>query len=148
MTNDTTPRRPADRPADRPVDPPRPAPAPLPWLLMLGLASLVLLWPLTQLLGLGEGAPRALLVLAVIALGWIGTVGLGRVARPVLVLTLTGLLAGLVLLVLAAVLGDGGRPWWTHPIALVIDTFWGMVAGLLALAVQQLRRPARPEAQR
>ncbi|EWS81489.1 membrane protein [Brachybacterium phenoliresistens] len=127
-----------------PVSGADPAPAPpLPWLLIGGLASLVLLWPITALLGLGSGAPRALILVALIGAIWIGVVGLGRVPRPVLVLALTGLAGGVITLVLAAVLGGSGRPWWTHLVALGMDALWGTIAGLLALAVQQLRGGAR-----
>lgn len=135
-------RDPVSRPA--PVSGTTPAPPPpLPWLLIGGLASLVLLWPITGLLGLGSGAPRALILIALIGVTWIGVVGLGRVPRPVLVLALTGLAGGAITLVLAAVLGGTGRPWWTHLVALGMDALWGTIAGLLALAVQQLRGGAR-----
>lgn len=121
---------------------PSPAVRPaLPWLLILGLSSLALLWPLTALIGIGGGAPRALTIIAVIAVTWIGVVGFARVPRPVLVLTLTGLGHGIIGMAVAAIFGSIDGPIWTVFLALVVDTFWGAVAGLVALAVQQIRKP-------
>lgn len=113
----------------------------LPWLLILGLSSLSLLWPLTQLVGVGDGAPRALTIIAVIAVTWICVVGFGRVSRPVLVLTLTGLGYGIITMVVAVIFGAHDGPIWTVLVALAIDTFWGAIAGLVALAIQQMRKP-------
>lgn len=113
----------------------------LPWLLILGLSSLSLLWPLTSLAGVDEGAPRAFTIMAVIAATWIGVVGLGRVPRPVLVLTLTGIGYGIITVAIGAIFGSFGGPVWTVFVSLVIDTFWGAIAGLIALAVQQIRKP-------
>lgn len=117
---------------------------PLPWLLILGLSSLSLLWPLTALLGLGGGGPRALLIITAIALTWVCVVGFGRVARPILVLLLVGLGHGIITTVVAVVIGGSGRPFFTYPVALAIDAFWGVLAGVLALAIQKLRAPRTP----
>lgn len=113
----------------------------LPWLLIVGLASLSLLWPLTSLIGIGQGAPRALSIIVIVAVTWIAVVGFGRVPRPVLVLALTGLAHGGITMIVAAIFGGADGPIWTVFAALAIDTFWGAVAGLLALAVQQMRKP-------
>jgi hypothetical protein len=113
------------------------------WPLVLGLGSMALLWPLTALTGIGgEGAPRALTVVGLTALVWVGVVGLGRVPRPVLTLTLSGLVFGLVAMGTSVVLGGVGLPGedaaaWTVVPALAMDAFWGFVAGLLALGVQK-----------
>lgn len=115
---------------------------PLPWLLIVGLSSLSLLWPLTELIGIGHGAPRALTIIAVIGATWIGVVGFGRVPRPVLVLTLTGLGHGIIAMTVAVVFGTFGGPIWAVFAGLAIDAFWGAIAGLLALAIQQMRRTA------
>lgn len=115
-------------------------PRPIPWLLILGLSSLSLLWPLTALLGLGSGAPRALIIIAIVGVTWIGVVGFGRVPRPVLVLALTGLGHGVIAMIVAVIFGSFGGAAWTVFAALVIDTFWGTVAGLIALAIQQMRK--------
>lgn len=113
----------------------------MPWLLIVGLASLSLLWPLTQLIGIDSGAPRALTIIAIVAASWIGVVGFGRVPRPVLVLTLTGLGYGIITMLVAATFGSHDGPIWTIFVALVIDTFWGAIAGLVALTIQQMRKP-------
>lgn len=112
----------------------------LPWLLILGMSSLSLLWPLTSLIGIDEGAPRALTIVGIIAATWIGVVGFGRVPRPVLVLTLTGLGYGIVTMATAVIVGSFGAPFWMVLVALVVDTFWGAIAGLIALAIQQMRK--------
>lgn len=112
-----------------------------PWLLIVGLSSLSLLWPLTSLVGIDEGAPRAFTIISVIAVTWIFVVGFGGVPRPVLVLTLTGLGYGVVTMATAAVLGSFGAPIWIVLITLVIDMFWGAIAGLIAFAIQRMRKP-------
>lgn len=115
--------------------------APLPWLLIMGLASLALLWPLTSLWGFAEGAPRALILLALTAAVWVGAVGCGRVRRPVLTLTLTAMLHGVLTVLLGALLtGDGPVPeaarlWILLPV-LVRDAGIGALLGLAALGVQ------------
>lgn len=122
------------------------APA-LPWMLILGLASFSLLWPLTTLLGVGNGAPRALTILGITAAVWIAVVGFGRVRRPVLTLTLTGLVYGFIALVLAGITPGGGGPFgdtttlWALIPALLMNAAVGALAGLLALAVQRLIGP-------
>ncbi len=101
---------------------------------------MALLWPLTGLLGLDGGGGRALAVIGVTALVWVGVVGLGRVARPVLTLTLAGLTSGVVAAVVSALVGlDGGRPSWTLVPALVLSTSWGAAAGVVAAFVQRAR---------
>lgn len=112
------------------------------WPLVAGLAAMALLWPLTGLTGVGSGPGRAFAIIGITAVVWIGVVGLGRVARPVLTLTLTGVAFGIVATATSmlfggpGVLGDGAAPWMVVP-ALAMDAFWGFVAGLLALAVQR-----------
>ncbi|RPF21826.1 hypothetical protein EDD34_2461 [Myceligenerans xiligouense] len=109
---------------------------------------MALLWPLTALAGIGAGAPRALAIVGVTAAVWIGVVGFGRVARPVLTLTLTGLAFGVLTLLLSLVFAgvDGAGPRgaaWTALPALAMDAFWGCLAGLIALGVQRARGNAR-----
>lgn len=130
-----------------------PVPAPVPWGVVAGLAALCLLWPLTGLTGLlGTGAPRALVILGLTAAVWIGVVGLGRVPRPVLTLTLTGLAYGLLAHAVALLFpvltgfggpGGAGAPAWTLVLALAMDAGWGALAGLVAAGVQRLRRVRR-----
>lgn len=113
---------------------------------------MALLWPLTGLTGvLGTGAPRALVIVAVTAVVWIAVVGVGRVPRPVLTLTLTGVAYGLVahaVGLLVPVLGGLGGPVdgafaWTIVPALLSNAFWGALAGLAAAGVQRLRGSGR-----
>lgn len=110
-------------------------------MLILGLSSLSLLWPLTRLIGIDGGAPRALTIIAVVAATWIGVVGFGRVPRPVLVLALTGLGHGIITMVVAGIFGAHDGPIWAVFVAIAIDAFWGAIAGVVALAIQQLRKP-------
>lgn len=131
---------------DLPVQP-APGAAAVPWGVVAGLSTLALLWPLTGLTGvLGTGAPRALTIIGVTAAVWIGVVGLGRVPRPVLTLTLTGVAYGLVATalgllvpVLAGFGGPGGGPAWTIVPALLYNAMWGALAGLAASGLQRLR---------
>lgn len=135
-----------------PAQPSPPAPTALavPWGVVVGLATLALLWPLTGLTGvLGTGAPRAFAVIGITAAIWIGVVGLGRVPRPVLTLTLTGVAYGLVAVALGQLVpalagfggpgGSGVEPAWTIVPMLINDAFWGALAGLAAAGVQRLR---------
>ncbi|KJL48366.1 hypothetical protein RS84_01125 [Microbacterium hydrocarbonoxydans] len=110
----------------------------LPWPLIVGLSALALLWPLAELIGIGQGAPRALTIIAIIAVTWICVVGLGGVPRPVPVLALTGLGHGIISMIAAAIFGGFDQPVWTIFIALGIDAFWGAVAGLMALGIQKI----------
>ena len=122
---------------------------PIAWQAVLGLGALVLLWPLTSLTGLAGaiGAPaRALLVIALIGAAWVGVVGFGRLPRPVLTLTLTGVASGGYLLVADLLVGtgaSGGLGAVAVPF-LLLDlvgggALWGVLAGLLAAGVQKLR---------
>lgn len=118
------------------------------WLVALGLASLALLWPLAALTGVADvlGQPAtALLILAVVGGVWVAVVGLGRVSQPVLTLTVTGLTYGVLILLLGAVFGDRGEV--NGVISVIAGVFelgqatvFGAIAGLLAYAVQNLRR--------
>lgn len=132
-----TPSTPATTSAPHPPDR-----RPLPWLLIIGLASLALLWPLTSLWGLAEGPARALTLLALTGAVWIGVVGLGRVPRPVLTLTLTAILHGILTVLLGVfVAGSGPAPeparlWILLPV-LVRDAGIGALLGLVALGVQK-----------
>ncbi|MCK9793987.1 hypothetical protein M1843_09545 [Isoptericola sp. 4D.3] len=126
-----------------------PAPAGISWPLVAGLASMALLWPLTGLTGIGgTGAPRALGIVALTAVVWIGVVGFGRVPRPVLTLTLTGLAFGVVALAVSTLVGgiglggDGAAAWTAIP-ALAMDAGWGALAGVVALGIQKARGGTR-----
>lgn len=119
---------------------------PLPWLLIIGLASLSLLWPLTSQWQLGQGLPRAAAVLGLTALVWIGVVGVGRIPRPVLTLTLTGLLHGLIGMVVGWVLPGGGpggglSALWLMLPSLATSAGVGALLGLVASALQSAIGP-------
>ncbi|MFE5290656.1 hypothetical protein ACFQ8T_00625 [Isoptericola sp. NPDC056618] len=145
-----TSNQPSPQPLPQPLTPPpAPARAGISWPLVAGLASMALLWPLTGLTGIGgAGAPRALAVVALTAVVWIGVVGFGRVPRPVLTLTMTGLASGVVGLLVSTLvggvgLGGEGAAAWTALPALAMDAGWGALAGLVALGVQKARGGAR-----
>jgi hypothetical protein len=128
-----------------------PPPEKLSWPVVIGLGALSGLWPLAELSGLRDligPAGTALLVLAVIAGTWIGGVGFFEVPRPVLTLTLAGTVFGGVLVILS--LAFGLRPEVTGRLAVLVAVFevarstaLGALAGLVASAVQQGRRPRR-----
>ncbi|MEL7978166.1 hypothetical protein AAG589_20030 [Isoptericola sp. F-RaC21] len=141
---------PPNQPSPQPTPVPPAGGAGLSWPLVAGLASMALLWPLTGLTGIGgTGAPRALGIVALTAVVWIGVVGLGRVPRPVLTLTMTGLASGVVTLLVSTLVGgvglggvgpggDGAAAWTAIP-ALAMDAGWGALAGVVALGVQKGR---------
>lgn len=138
----------AQHPSQHPSQPAPGRPDGVRWSLVAGLAAMALLWPLTGLTGVGgDGPGRAFAIIGVTAVVWVGVVGFGRVPRPVATLTLTGLAFGIVAVAMSLIvggtglLGDGAAGWTVIP-ALAMDTFWGFVAGLLALAVQRARAGA------
>lgn len=123
------------------------------WQAVAGLGALVLLWPLTSLTGIAGaiGAPaRALLVIGLIGAAWIGVVGFGRLPRPVLTLTLTGMAGGGYLLLADLLVGtgvSGGAGVVAAPF-LLLDlvgggALAGVLAGLVAAGVQKLRGGGR-----
>lgn len=124
------------------------------WLLVLGLGAVALVRPLARITGAadGLGTPAGpLLLTGLVTLVWVGVVGLGRVPRPVLTLVLSGLAYGVFVVPLSAVLstvltgtlqGPVAAPVAVVPI-LLTNALWGLVAGLLALAVQHLRGAPR-----
>lgn len=118
------------------------------WPLVAGLGGLALLWPLAELTGMVDalGASAAwLLVGGTVTVVWVGAVGLGRVPRPVLTLTLAGVVYGLVIVALALLLRlerIGVAPTAVGvAVELTRSTVHGAVAGLLAGVVQRLGRP-------
>ncbi|GAA4287035.1 hypothetical protein [Georgenia daeguensis] len=128
----------------------RPGAPPVSWPLVLGLGAIALVRPLARITGADEplGAPAGALALTVlVTVVWVAIVGLGRVPRPVLTLTLAGVAYGLAVIPLSAVAsttltgalqGPVAVPFAIVPI-LVTNAAWGAVAGLLALAVRSLR---------
>lgn len=118
------------------------------WQLAAGLGAIALLRPLARMTGIDQAVPAGpWMLMLLISMVWIGVVGLGRVARPVLTLTLAGIAYGLFIIPLSAVVstvltGDVQGPM-VLPIAiapiLIMNGLWGFLAGLLAAAVQRLR---------
>ncbi len=122
------------------------------WPLVLGLGSLALLWPLTELVG----APAALgplgtvlLNVVVVAVIWIGGVGLARVPHPVRTLTLAGVVYGSVLMLMWLVLGlrlegvSAGAFAIGAALEIARSAAMGAVAGVLAGGFQRLLGPPR-----
>lgn len=148
------PPQPADpaQPADAAGPPQRdgwPGPR-VSWPLVLGLGAIALVRPLGRTTGVTDalGTPAgALLLTLLVTAAWVAIVGLGRVPRPVLTLTLAGLAYGVYVVPLSAVLsvaltgtlqGPGAVPFAVAPV-LATNALWGAVAGLLALAVRNVR---------
>src|SRR5699024_10377934 len=118
---------------------------PLSWPLIVGLSSLALLWPLTGLWPvLGEGPPRAFILIGITGAVWIGTVGFARVARPVLTLTSCGAAHGFINLAPARLLAGTGA-MSAGPAMLMafipilaVGAVVGALAGLAAAGIQAL----------
>lgn len=120
------------------------------WPLIIGLGALALIRPLFSIVGLTDvlGQPATSLTLtALITLAWVGAVGFSRVRRPVATLVAAALvyavLAALLSTILSPVLDGELQGPLTNPfgiVALMItNAVWGLVAGVLALAVQRAR---------
>lgn len=120
------------------------------WPLIIGLGAFALIRPLTNILGLDDvlGQPwTALLLTGTITLVWVLAVGLSRVSQPILTLVAAALVYALSAALLSAILspildgeldGPFARPWVFIPL-LLTNAVWGLVAGLLALLLQQVR---------
>ncbi|MGR6964025.1 hypothetical protein ACU610_06165 [Geodermatophilus sp. URMC 61] len=135
-----------------PVGPPGPGSRePVSWPVVLGLGALALLFPLAELSGVTGilgAAPTALLLVGLVAVVWIGGIGLGRVPRPVLTATLAGVVFGVVLVALSRALGtgpdvDGASAVGVAAFEIGRSAALGALAGLLAAAVQRNRGPRR-----
>jgi hypothetical protein len=124
---------------------------PVSWPVVLGLGALALLVPLADLSGVADAigeAPAALLLFGLVAVVWIGGIGLGRVPRPVLTSTLAGVVFGVVLVVLSFALDTGTGAAGALVAGVVVveigrSAALGALAGLLADVVQRSRRPGR-----
>lgn len=120
------------------------------WPLIIGLGAFALIRPLTNIVGLVDvlGQPwTALLLTGTITLVWVLAVGLSRVSQPVLTLVATGLVYAVSAALLSGILspilhgelqGPFARPWVFVPL-LATNAVWGLVAGGLALLLQQMR---------
>jgi hypothetical protein len=116
------------------------------WLLIPGLASLALIRPIMNMVGLSQaiGQPFAgIAVTLLISLVWLAVAVRARVSRPVVTLMLTGLVYGIFAILISAVLtpiltGHLQGPA-THVFAfvsvLLTNAVWGLVVGVIARAV-------------
>lgn len=97
---------------------------------------------------MADSLPLAALVLTLVVTAvWVLVVGLGRSRRPVLTLTLAGLVYAVATIPLSAVLstlidGEMSGPL-ANPVAIVpllaLNAGWGALAGVLAAGVRRMR---------
>lgn len=116
--------------------------------LIIVLAVIACVRPIMSILGLTEriGQPTASLsATAVITLVWIAAAVFARIRRPAVVLMFTGIVYGLLAIVLSAILspiltGHLQGPI-TNPFAivsmLVTNAIWGIITGLLAIVLMR-----------
>ncbi|WP_228813191.1 hypothetical protein [Nocardia otitidiscaviarum] len=120
------------------------------WPFIFGLGALAMTRPLARIVedraGIEFPALTPLLMTLAITVVWIVAVGSSRVREPVLTLVLAGLTYGVLAIVISAVfspilLGEFAGPL-ANPIAipqvLMVNALWGLIAGVLALALQKL----------
>ncbi|APX34068.1 hypothetical protein BH708_16675 [Brachybacterium sp. P6-10-X1] len=143
-------------PVHRPHDPTAlNAPQDLRWPLIIGLGLAGLVRPVTtivlDLAGLDLGAAVPLGWTLIISLLWIGAVGLTRTPRPILTLTLAGVVYAVGAILLSGILsplllghlaGPLANPLAIVPM-LVTNVAWGALAGALALLLQRVRPVGR-----
>lgn len=123
------------------------APPRLSLVAIVGFGALGLLWPLLRFAGLEEligGFPTALVAFLGTFAVWVLATGFGGVPRPVLTLTLAGLLFGVVMISAGLVLGSGPGLDVTH--RLVAELFmigactgFGALTGVVAEGIQRSR---------
>lgn len=116
------------------------------WALVIALGALALVRPVLNILGaLDDVKPVGPLVVTVaITAVWIAVVVLARAPRPVHTLVLAGITYAVLALALSGILSpivdDELRGPLANPIAilpmLVVNALWGLLAGLLAAALQ------------
>lgn len=126
------------------------------WPLIVGLGSLALVRPFVVISGLLDvigRPPGSLLATAFISLVWIIVVVALRIRRPVLTLTCSGVVYGLVALAVNAVLNpllEGERRGPSTQLVaagfvILANALWGALAGTVALALLEATRPAQPK---
>ncbi|HIY67073.1 MAG TPA: hypothetical protein H9830_12460 [Candidatus Agrococcus pullicola] len=129
------------------------------WPLIVGLAILALVRPLTRIvteqagIELGPAVPIFLTVL--VSAAWISIVGFSRNESPLLTLLLAGIAYAIFAIGLSGILspvlnGELQGPL-ANPIAiapmLLLNAAWGLAAGALAMLIQHLRRTQRRQQQ-
>jgi hypothetical protein len=127
--------------------PPGPRPR-LSWPAVTGFGVLGLLWPLLRLIGLEAvvgGLTTAVIAFLATFVVWVLGAGFGRVPRPVLTLTLSGILFAFFLGIATVLVGG----WPDHGIGLNLlagaievgrSAGFGALSGLVAESIQKARR--------
>ena len=116
------------------------------WLLIPGLAALALIRPIMSMVGLSRaiGQPFAsIAVTLLISLVWLAVAVRARFSRPIVTLTLTGLVYGIFAVLISAVLSPVLTGQLQGPATnlfafvsvLLTNAFWGLVVGVIARAV-------------
>lgn len=134
-------------PSQSPGVPPDPRPR-LSWPAVMGFGVLGLLWPLLRLIGLETivgGVATAMIAFLATFVVWVLGAGFGRVPRPVLTLTLSGILFAILLGITTIVIGN----WPDHGLGLNLlagtvevgrSAGFGALSGLVAESIQKSRR--------
>ena len=116
------------------------------WLFIPGLAALALIRPILNMVGLSQviGQPfTSIAVTLLISLVWLAVAVRARFSRPIVTLTLTGLVYGIFAVLISAVLspvltgqlqGPATKPF-AFVSVLLTNAFWGLVVGVIARAV-------------
>lgn len=127
--------------------PPDPRPR-LSWPAVAGFGVLGLLWPLLRLIGLESifgGLTTAMIAFLATFVVWVLGAGFGHVPRPVLTLTLSGVLFAVLLAATTVLIGD----WPDHGVGLNLlagtievgrSAAFGALSGVVAESIQRARR--------
>ncbi|WP_347976827.1 hypothetical protein [Microbacterium sp. ProA8] len=138
MTESNTPRH---------ANEPSPRRARINWAAVVGFGMLGLLWPLLRLVGLDSivgGFGTALIAFLGTFAVWVLGAGFGDVPRPVITLTISGLLFGVLLTVSTLVMDE----WPDYRLGLTVlaavielgrAAGFGALSGLTASAIQRSR---------
>lgn len=115
---------------------------------MTGFGVLGFLWPLLRLIGLETivgGVATAMIAFLATFIVWVLGAGFGRVPRPILTLTLSGILFAILLGITTIVIGN----WPDHGLGLNLlagtievgrSAGFGALSGLVAASIQTSRR--------
>lgn len=118
------------------------------WGAATGFGILGLLWPILRLVGLESligASATAVVALAITSVIWVLGAGLGHVPRPVLTLTLSGVISGLLLVAATVLLGEWpdagpGPSLLAGTVEVGRSAGFGTLCGLVAKSIQKLRR--------
>ncbi|NLP82510.1 hypothetical protein HF576_01485 [Microbacterium sp. CFH 90308] len=135
-------------PPPHPASPPMPARGRISWASVIGFGTLGLLWPVLRLVRLDAvigDTGTALVALVATLLVWILGAGFGDVPRPVLTLTLSGVLSGALVIATTVLVGE----WPDYGVGLNVTAGGievaraaglGALAGAIATPIQRTRR--------